>query len=149
MTKPDRSDPHLRLRVAAVAVALLLGSAARAQTADTLAAADRLLTIQDVPTMMREVANGMIGSMPGASPAQRQALAAELTKAEFIARMRERMRAAMARHFSVEELNALSEFYARPVARSAMAKMGPYTAEFSVFLQTELASIIQRLQKIQ
>ena len=57
------------------------------------------------------------------------------------------MRVAFAKHLTVEEMDALAEFYSKPVAQSAMRKMGATTAELMTFIQREIPTMVDRIMK--
>jgi hypothetical protein len=49
------------------------------------------------------------------------------------------MRDAMMKTFTADELSALADFYASPVGKSAMAKMGDYMAAMMPMMTQEMA----------
>ncbi|AHB47512.1 hypothetical protein W911_02370 [Hyphomicrobium nitrativorans NL23] len=116
---------------------------ARAQSPDVAAAADRLLEVQSPKEMLADIAGKISVSLP---PSQRQAYVDAMTEPAFVERFKVAARDALAKNFTVEELDALAEFYQRPVARSAMAKMGDYMASLMPFIQAELIGIASKLQ---
>jgi hypothetical protein len=120
---------------------------AMAQTADTLAAADRLIAVQKPTEVMKDMATNVAARIPGATDQQKQAFVAEMTNPGFMARYQDQMRTVMAKHLTVEEMNALAEFYSKPVAQSAMKKMGATTAEMMTFLQSEIPAMVGRIMK--
>lgn len=137
----------MRSLVCSTALALVVTftafAGARAQAPEVVAAADRLLEVQVPEEMLKEMAGKISETLP---VAQRQAYVDAMTEPAFVARFKTAARDAMAKHFTVEELDALAEFYQRPVARSAMAKMGDYMATLMPFLQAELIGIATKLQ---
>jgi uncharacterized protein len=135
------------LGIVAVAATVSLTTPAYTQSAETLAAADRLMAAQDINKMMNDMATNVADRLPGATDAQKQAFIAEMTAPEFLSRFRDETRKAMAKSFSAEELNALADFYSKPIAKAAMAKMGPYTADMMAFVQREIPSMVQRIQQ--
>ncbi|HSI62122.1 MAG TPA: DUF2059 domain-containing protein [Candidatus Saccharimonadia bacterium] len=54
------------------------------------------------------------------------------------------MKDAMVRHFTATELSALADFYSTEVGKSAMKKMGGYTAEIMPLVQTEILKAQQK-----
>jgi uncharacterized protein len=118
-----------------------------AQTADALAAADRLIAVQKPTEVMKDMAANVAARIPGATDQQKQAFVAEMTNPGFMSRYQDEMRIVMAKHLTVEEMNALAEFYSKPVAQSAMKKMGATTAEMMTFLQGEIPAMVQRIMK--
>jgi hypothetical protein len=131
----------------AIALSLSLPGYAVAQTPQALAAADRLITVQNLDEMMKDMAGNVSTKLVGATDAQKQAFVAEMTDPAFIARYKSQVRVAFARHLSVEELNALSDFYSKPVAASAMKKMGATTGELMTFIQAEIPAMVGRIMK--
>ena len=134
---------------AAIALALCVfasGSVA-AQTAEALAAADRLIAVQKPTEMMKDMAANVAARIPGATDQQKQAFVAEMTNPGFMTRYQEQMRIVMAKHLTVDEMNALAEFYSKPVAQSAMKKMGATTADMMTFLQGEIPAMVARIMK--
>jgi hypothetical protein len=119
-----------------------------AQTADALAAADRLLAVQDAEATMRDMASNVSAQLPGATEGQKKAFVAELTSKDFLTRYKGVARIAFAKHLSVEEMDALSDFYAKPIAASAMKKMGMTMAEVMPFIQAEIPGIVTRVMKV-
>lgn len=120
---------------------------ATAQTAEALAAADRLIAVQDVDAMMQDMASKVAASLPGASDAQKRAFVAEMNAPAFMSRYKGNLRIAMARNMTVEELNAMTEFYSRPVAKSAITKMGTLMADVMPFIQSEIPGMVARVMK--
>jgi len=131
----------------AIALSLSLPGYAIAQTAQGLAAADRLIAVQNLDEMMKDMAANVSTKLVGASDVQKQAFVAEMTDPAFLARYKSQVRVAFARHLTVEELNALSDFYSKPVAASAMKKMGATTAELMTFIQGEIPAMVGRIMK--
>jgi hypothetical protein len=130
-----------------LALWMLASGHAAAQTPQTLAAADRLIAVQKPTELMKEMAANIAAKLSGATEPQKQAFVAEMTDPAFMARYQAQMRLAFAKHLTVEELDALSEFYSKPVAQSAMKKMGATTAELMTFIQTEIPAMIARISK--
>ena len=123
---------------------VLSGGLAHAQSADTLAAADRLLAVQDLKSVTTDMARKISASLPAE---QQQAYIAGMTDPAFLVKLNEAARQSMAKHFSVEELNALADFYAKPVAKSAMAKMGDYMTDLMPFIQAHIMTMMQTQQQ--
>ena len=48
---------------------------------------------------------------------------------------------------SVEEMTALSDFYSKPIAKSALLKMGSMMSDIMPFIQTEIPGIVARVMK--
>ena len=120
---------------------------AAGQTADALAAADRLIAVQDIDATMREMATKIAVTLPGASEPQQRAFVTEMNAAPFLGRYKSFLRISMAQNMSVEEMNAMTDFYSKPVAKSAMQKMGSTMAGIMPFIQTEIPGIVARVMK--
>jgi hypothetical protein len=135
--------------VGAAVFALWLAASghAVAQTPETLAAADRLIAVQKPAELMQEMAANIVTKIPGATEAQKQAFVAEMTDPAFMTRYQAEMRVAFAKHLTAEEMDALADFYSKPVAQSAMKKMGITTAELMTFMQREIPAMIARITK--
>jgi hypothetical protein len=134
--------------VVAIAISLWLPVHAVAQTPEGLAAADRLIVVQNLEAVMKDMATSMMTNVTGATETQKQALIAEMTAPAFLDRYKAQMRVAFAKHMTVDELNALSEFYSRPIAAAAMKKLGATTADVMPFLQAEMPAMVERVLKI-
>jgi hypothetical protein len=120
-----------------------------AQTAEALAAADRLIVVQNLDAMMNDMADKVAKTLPGATEQQKRAFIAEMTSPAFLERYKTFTRIALAKHMTVEELNALSDFYSKPIAISAMKKMGATMAEIMPFIQAEIPNLVARVMKAQ
>ena len=125
----------------------LLPRLAAAQSTETLAAADRLIAVQDLDATMTDMAKKLAVTIPGASEAQQRAFITEMTAPAFLQRYKAYVRVAFAKNLAVDELNALSDFYSKPIAKSAMQKMGTTMAEIMPFIQAEIPAIIARVSK--
>ena len=130
-----------------VAFWLLTCGHAVAQTQESLAAADRLIAVQKPTELMKDMAANIATKLNGATEQQKQAFVAEMTNPGFMARYQDQMRIVLAKHLTVEEMDALAEFYSKPVAQSAMKKMGATTAEMMTFLQNEVPAMVARIMK--
>ena len=138
-----------RRLVGAVALALwvLASGHAIAQTPQTLAAADRLIAVQKPAELMKDMAVNLAEKLPGATDRQKQEFIREMTDPDFLARYQAQMRAAFSKHLTVEEMDALSDFYSKPIAISAMKKMGATSAELMTFIQSEIPAMVARIVK--
>ena len=54
----------------------------------------------------------------------------------------------MAKHFTVNELNALADFYGSPVGKSIMGKFGPYMADIQMELIKQVSLAIKKYKKV-
>ena len=107
---------------AAIAISLCLPGHAVAQTAEGLAAADHLIAVQNLEAMMMDVASHIAPTLPDATDVQKQAFITEMTAPAFLERYKAQIRVVYAKYLTVEELNALSDFYSKPIAASALKK---------------------------
>jgi hypothetical protein len=139
--------PHRLVGAVALALLVLASGHAIAQTPQTLAAADRLIAVQKPAELMKDMAVNLAAKLPGATEAQKQAFIKEMTDPAFMARYQAQMRAALSKHLTVEEMDALSDFYSKPIAISAMKKMGATTAELTTFMQNEMPAMVERIMK--
>jgi uncharacterized protein len=126
---------------------VLASGHALAQTPETLAAADRLIAVQKPAEMIKDAAAGMAATIPGATEKQKQEFIREMTDQDFLARYRAEMRVALSKHLTGEEMDALSDFYSKPIAISAMKKMGATTVELMTFIQSEIPAMVARIMK--
>jgi hypothetical protein len=131
-----------------ITVLLLLfatASVASAQGTDSDTEANRreavkeYLEVQPVEKMMRDVVEKMSAGMPGESKELTQAMMDELRYDT----LRTAMIDAMANTFTVEEIEALTQFYSTPEGRSVMEKMSSYMAK----LQPVIMKEVQRSMK--
>lgn len=127
---------------------LMLGIAAShvlaADTPDTpgnrQAAAERYLAVAPMDSMLKDSIEKMAVNLP---EDQRASFLDFMSK---YVRMNVLERAAvssMVRHFTVQELNALANFYGSPEGRSAMKKFGGYMADVMPVIQQEMTRAIQ------
>ena len=105
------------------------------------------MAAQKVDEVMKDMATNLATTIPNTSEKQRQAFIAELTNPDFMTRYKSQMRVAFAKHLTVEEMDALSDFYSKPLAMSALKKMGVTTTELMTFIQSELPAMIARITK--
>jgi hypothetical protein len=139
--------PRRLVGAVALAVWVLVSGHAIAQTPQTLAAADRLIAVQKPAELMKDMAVNLAEKLPGATETQKQAFIKEMTDPAFMARYQAQMRAAFSKHLTVEEMDALSDFYSKPIAISAMKKMGATSAELMTFIQSEIPAMVARIVK--
>ena len=132
----------------ALVCALALGAVSdlRAQSVpDSPAArqtqADRYLKA----TPPKEMFAGMTKSITNSIPAgpQRDQMVKMLTTGIDMDAMSSAMKDALVKTFTAEELKALADFYSSPVGKSAMSKMGDYTAELMPVMQAQMMKAMQ------
>jgi hypothetical protein len=139
--------PRRLVGAAAFALLVLASGHALAQTPETLAAADRLIAVQKPAEMIKDTAAGIAARLQGATDRQKQEFIREMTDPDFLARYQAEMRVALSKHLTVEEMDALSDFYSKPIAISAMKKMGAATVELMTFIQSEIPAMVARIMK--
>src|ERR1700760_1992828 len=91
-----------------LALCLLASGPAVAQTADALAAADRLIAGPEPAELMKDMAANVAARIPNATDLQKQAFIAEMTNPDFMKRYQDQMRIVMAKHLTVDEMNGLA-----------------------------------------
>lgn len=97
--------------------------------------ANRYLQATPPKQMFADMAEKMSMNMP---PAERQKFKETLTSALDVDALTKAMTDAMVKHFTVQELKALADFYGSPVGKSAMGKFGAYMAEVMPTIQAEM-----------
>ena len=136
-------DRFPRNAVIAAALATLLGSVALADAelavaesgAAREAAARRYLAVLTPTAMMEEVS---LTTFRGLPPVEAHELAKQFVEELRMDVLEQAMIDAIARNFSVAEIDALTAFYASPHGRSAMSKMSAYMADLTPAMQGEM-----------
>lgn len=104
-------------------------------------AADRYVEVVAPKEILDEMATQMAAAVPDAEKAKfKELLTKHFNYEAFVKSMKD----AMVRHFTMAELNALADFYSSEVGKSAMKKMGGYTAEIMPLVQTEILKAQQK-----
>ena len=106
--------------------------------------AARYLKASSPETMMAEVSNKFAATMPAE---QRAGFISMMTKHLDMQRVIAAMKEAMVKTFTADELHALADFYASPVGKSAMAKMGDYMASVMPVLMKEIQTAAMKAQQ--
>lgn len=99
------------------------------------AQADRYLKIMPVKELIADTAPLYAKTLP---ESQRQGYCDLLTKHFDSAAVEQAMKKALVKTFTAEELKALSDFYGSPIGKSAMKKMGAYSADIMPVIQEEI-----------
>ncbi len=107
------------------------------------AAVERYLRAVPMRKMMEDTYAEMAKQMPAASRAQFVADMRAIVKVE---KLEQIAKAAMMKTFTVEEINALADFYSSKHGASAMAKFGAYMGEVMPPLMQEVQRAVQELQ---
>jgi len=131
-------------------MASLPALAAPADTADTpqtrKEAAERYAKVSDVRKLMTDTVEAMAQRMPDAQREGFRTLMITHVRPEVLEAA---MMAAMRKHFTTRELNALADFYDSEEGRSAMAKFGRYMADVMPLIQAEIARAFAEYQREQ
>ena len=107
-------------------------------------AAERYLAAVPISQLLEDTFREMSKSLP------------EAIREGFIAQMRivvradileAATRASLIRHFTVDELNAMTEFYSSPHGASAMRKFGAYMADVMPAVQEEVILGLDRMER--
>jgi len=133
----------------ALVSALCLGAAlatpvfAQSPEADKQAAIDRYLRAVPMNRMMDDMYAEMAKQLPAEKRNQFLSDMHSVIKTE---RIEQIARAAMLKTFTVDELNALADFYSSRHGASAMAKFGVYMGEVMPPLMQEIQRAMQEVQ---
>lgn len=131
------------LRSLALVLLLAVVTPAAARSPEHLAAANRLMVAQDVDALMLDMTKTMSKGLPENVQPH---FIAEMNGREFMSAYKSKMRDVMANTFTVEEMNALADFYSKPIAKAAMAKMGGMMSQIMPFIQGEMPAMMQRVE---
>lgn len=101
-----------------------------------LVSARKYLDTVSMKDMLRDTITETARNYP---QARREAYVAYMNEAIRVEAIEDAALASMARHFTVDELNALAAFYASPEGSSAMKKFGAYLADVMPVIQKEAA----------
>ncbi len=106
--------------------------------------ANRYLQAASPESMMAEVSNKLAATLP---PEQRAGFISMMTKHLDMGVVVNATRQAMVKTFTADELHALADFYASPVGKSAMSKMGDYMASVMPVLMKEIQTAAMKAQQ--
>ena len=107
-------------------------------------AAERYLAVVPISQLLDDTFREMSKSLP------------EAIREGFVAQMRivvradvleAATRASLVRHFTVDELNAMAEFYSSPHGASAMRKFGAYMADVMPAVQKEMILGLDHMER--
>jgi hypothetical protein len=110
------------------------------------AAAERYLSVAPMDSMMKETIEKTAENLP---VGQREEFVEFMTKYIRINVLERSAISSMVRHFTVQELNALADFYGSPEGRSAMKKFGVYMADVMPVIQQEMARALKQYKAAQ
>ena len=132
----------LAAAVVVLVVSFLAPLPAAADTeAERMAAADRYLGAVPLRSLMSEMMDGVLNS--GQLPVDQKEFVAEFWVRMDIEGMEKSVTAAMVKHFTVRELDALADFYGSDTGQSILKKMGPYMAEVMPYVQGETIRVMR------
>ena len=122
----------------------MLGATTFTATAETIAdnpanratQADRYLQAAPPKELFADMTKKIAASVP-AGPQRDQMMKMFTTGIDMDA-MTKAMKDSLVKHFTAEELKALADFYGSPVGKSAMSKMGDYTADLMPVMQQQM-----------
>jgi hypothetical protein len=103
--------------------------------------ADRYIAATPPKEMFADMAEQMAKTLPAD---QRAPLKEALTKHLDVDALTKTLRDAMVKHFTADELKALADFYGSPVGKSAMKKLGVYTADVMPAVQEEMKKALAK-----
>lgn len=109
-----------------IATALLLPLTANADEAALRAAAERYEAVAGIGRMLDDTNTSLASRLPEDKRGPFIEYMNELVDVETL---RETALDAMTKHFTIEELNALADFYGTDVGQSILSKFGAYNAE--------------------
>ena len=129
----------------ATAAILLMCAASAAFAADSpelrLAAANRYLSVVPMSKMLDDSFTELAKQQPAEQRAQYISFMHATVRADALERI---AREAMVKVFTVDELNALADFYGSSHGASAMKKFGPYMGIIMPAVQQEVMQAMQK-----
>jgi hypothetical protein len=108
--------------------------------------AERYIVAADTKQMLSSMADGLAMNM---KPEDRDGFRQMMTKFVNIDVINNASLESMVKHFTIDELSALADFYDLPVAKTAMLKMGVYMAEIMPVIQAEMLRAAGEVQLAQ
>jgi len=108
-----------------------------------LAAAERYLQVVSMKDMMKDMVTATAKNLPQKAVGPYIALMTKQIRVEALERA---ALAAMAKNFTVGELNALADFYGSKEGRSAVKKFGTYMADVLPVLEQEMERAGKEIQ---
>lgn len=125
------------MRIILLLVALFLATNALAQDAERVEAAQTYVNSKGQQTLMDDMLSpegvmAQMGLLDGRVPEEKQQILAMIVSEELASIrpvMEDAMINGMAQNFTLEEIEAMAEFYSSDVGASAMRKMNPFMAQ--------------------
>jgi len=108
-----------------------------------LAAAERYLQVASMKDMMRDAITETAKNLP---QKVRKSYVILMSKRVHVNVLERAALASMVNHFTVDELNALADFYGSKEGRSAMKKFGAYMADVMPVIQQEMIKSQSQIQ---
>lgn len=109
-----------------------------------LAAAKRYMKIVPPEELVAATIEQVASQLP---PDRQEPFKAALRKVIKVERIEEITLQAVAKHFTVKEINALAAFYSSPEGRSISRKFGAYMADVMPVIQQELQEAMEEIHK--
>lgn len=106
--------------------------------------ADRYLQVAPLQETMADISAKLALQIP---EKQRPVFMEAMNKHVDYDKLKEASRKAMIKHFTADELKALADFYSTEVGKSAIKKMGDYTADLMPVIQAEMAKAMSAAKK--
>lgn len=129
--------------VVALAAGLLAPAHAQSSDAEKQAAVERYLRAVPMRKLMEESYVQFAKQVP---PDRQAQFISDMREFSNVERVEEIAKEAMLRTFSLEELNALADFYSSQHGASAMAKFGAYMGEVMPPLMQEMERALQAIR---
>ena len=107
-------------------------------------AAERYLAVVPISQLLDDTFREMSKSLP---EALREGFVTQMRIVVRADLLKEATRASLIRHFTVDELNAMAEFYSSPHGASAMRKFGAYMADVMPAVQEEVILGLDRMER--
>ncbi|HEB76249.1 MAG TPA: DUF2059 domain-containing protein [Nitrospirae bacterium] len=130
-----------------VAVSVAVSVLAAERDADRearLKAAKRYLSVVPMSMMIEESIRGFAQRVPKERRKEFMAYAKGLMRVETLEKV---TLDSLVKTFTVEELNAMADFYGSPVGRSIMKKFGAYMSDVMPALQQEMIRAVRKMQQ--
>lgn len=126
--------------VVLVALAITMSALPAVAQDSKVEAAMRYLKVVPVENIMNEMSRELLK----VAPEDQKAFVKEALAGVDRKKIEKATIDAMVKHFTVKEMNALTNFYTTPEGRSVMKKMPAMQAEMLPVIQTEIAGALQR-----
>ena len=107
-------------------------------------AAERYLAVVPISQLLDDTFREMSKSLPKAI---REGFVAQMRIVVRADVLEAATRASLVRHFTVDELNAMAEFYSSPHGASAMRKFGAYMADVMPAVQEEMILRLDHMER--